>query len=82
MPLRVVSLSFIDWKRKYKHGAIGLRERAAKCTLAIGVRFAFELLDIFIGQYAAIFLPHYEQGCFEKTGDGVMEYTVFFSSAS
>ena len=78
MSLRVVSLSFINWKRKYTHGATGLRERDAKCTVAIGMRFVFELLDIFIGQYVAIFLPHYEQGCFEKTGDGGMEYSAFF----
>ena len=56
----------------------GTRLRAGKCTLAIGVRFAFELLDVFIGQYAAMFLPHYEQGCFEQAGADVMEYTGFF----
>ena len=38
----------------------------------------YELMDLFIGPYAGMFLPHYEQGCFESTGDDIMEYTSFF----
>ena len=72
------SLSFLDWLRKYKKEPDRLRRRQDRCTLAIGVRFVYELMDLFIGQYAGMFLPHYEQGCFESTGDDIMEYTSFF----
>ena len=78
MPLRVVSLSFMSWLRRYSTGPKGVRARPSGYTLAIGVRFAFEMLDVFVGQYAAIFLPHYEQGCFEAAGEDIMQYTAFF----
>ena len=72
------SLSFLDWLRRYRKEPDRLRRRQDKCTLALGVRFVYELMDLFIGQYAGMFLPHYEQGCFEATGDDIMEYTSFF----
>ena len=72
------SLSFLDWLRRYKQEPNGLRRHTHECMLAIGVRFVFELMDLFIGQYAAMFIPHYVQGCFECTGDNIMEYTSFF----
>ena len=68
----------MDWLRKYKKEGERLRRRSDKCTLAIGVRFVYELMDLFIGQYAGMFLPHYEQGCFESQGEDIMEYTSFF----
>ena len=78
MPLLTITFSFISWSRRYCLGAEGPRLRVSNRTLAIGVRFAFELFDLFIGQYAAVFLPHYQQGCFEARGSEVMEYTSFF----
>ena len=78
MPLVTISYSFMEWCRKHTLRQDGPRLRSTGRTLAIGVRFAFELLDLFIGQYAAVCLPHCEQGCFEAKGAEVMEYTAFF----
>jgi len=61
MPLLTITSSFLNWCRKYSLDTEGPRLRSSNCTLAIGVRFAFELFDLFIGQYAAVFLPHYQQ---------------------
>jgi len=55
IPLLTITSSFLQWCRKHTLGAEGPRLRHSDRTLAIGVRFAFELLDIFIGQYAAFF---------------------------
>ena len=59
MPLLTITSSFINWSRTYSLSTEGPRLRSSTRTLAIGVRFAFELLDLFIGQYATVFLPNY-----------------------
>ncbi|CAJ1358990.1 unnamed protein product, partial [Effrenium voratum] len=62
-------LPFIEWLRLYsaaldESGGYTFKERgvhgagSSKEACAVGVVFSFELLDIFVGQFCATFIPH------------------------
>ena len=54
-------VSYIEWLRQQKAGKQGGRGRGSKKrSCAVSVRFSFELLDIFIGQWCAMFVPHFQ----------------------
>ena len=52
LPLRAISMSFLAWVRVYSLEASGPKRRKSGGSLAIGVRFAFEMLDLFLGPSA------------------------------
>ena len=55
---------FIVFCRSFRYDGNAVKPRgrrgrhATKTTVAVGVRFPFELLDNYVGQWAAMFLPH------------------------
>ena len=54
-PLKTLDVSFLEWCRRYTVRVREVITRQQQRTCATGVRFAFELQDRFIGQYAAMF---------------------------
>ena len=46
--------------------------------IAIGVRFSYELLDISLGQFGVMFVPHCSQRSLSPRGDEIMDYTCCF----
>jgi hypothetical protein len=68
--LNLINLTFIEFARLYRLGEAadgkykikpritGRGKHATKSTTAIGIRFAWDLLDIFIGQFCAMFFVH------------------------
>jgi hypothetical protein len=77
-----VQTNFLDYCRLYRLGDKDTIEfrKARNKTLSIGVRFNFELLDNFIGQFASVFLPHARRTAFLGKPDGmdVLQYTANF----
>ena len=74
-----VHAAFLDWCRVWRLEGKRLVQRAARKTIAIGVRFCFELQDNFLGQFAAMFLPHSRKDEFLAPAEAaVMPYTKFF----
>ena len=90
--LNLIDLPFIAFARLYKLGdpcdgkyKLKLRisrkgKHANKTTTAIGVRFAWELLDIYIGQFCAMFIVH-TNPCEFITDKVVPEGTRFLQGA-
>ena len=75
-------LNFLEYSRLYRlqdGGAVVKRGHRTK-NLCIGVRFAFELMDVFIGQFASVFFPHGRRTSFLRKPDGmeILEYTGHF----
>jgi hypothetical protein len=50
-------------------------------TVAIGLRFSFELLDIFVGQFCSVFYPHCFFDEFVLREDEILQYTKHFVAA-
>ena len=77
-----IQTNFLDYCRLYRltdKDAVEHRNARNK-TLSIGVRFSFELLDIFIGQFATVFFPHGRRTAFldKPNGMDVLQYTGHF----
>ena len=77
-----VQTNFLDYCRLHRlndNDTIELRKARTK-TLSIGVRFSFELLGNFIGQFASVFFPHARRTAFLDKPDGiqVLQYTANF----
>ena len=53
-------LSFLTYARRYRldKDGVALRKPRPGQMVGVGIRFAFELLDVSIGQYAVMFFPH------------------------
>ena len=49
--------------------------------VAIGVRFCFELLDNYVGQFCAMFLPHCYADAFFVESENIIGYTRFYHGA-
>ena len=73
-------LSFISYARRYRLGQQDVLPRKLRQgqMIGLGVRFAFELLDIAIGQYAVMFLPHTSYRDLCPHDEVPMEYTRCF----
>ena len=88
-------LSFAEWFRCYSavegdNGQLASKERGTrgvgcnKETCAAGLKFAFELLDIFVGQFCASFIPHCSEDEFllsEEEAKSVPEGARFLAAA-
>ena len=77
--------SFLGYCRTHTIGKRGVTARthglghaAGKDTMAVGVRFHFELLDLYHGEWASVFLPHGSRMAFYEPKPRI-EYTRFFS---
>ena len=79
----IVSQSFITYARTHylADGAARKRQKTNGKTAAIGVRFAFELLDNYIGQYCAMFFPHCLVNTFYVESDEISGYARFYYGA-
>ena len=56
---------------------MGMGHATGKNTMAVGVRFHYELLDLYAGQWATVFLPHATRMAFYLEHP-LMEYGRFF----
>ena len=77
--------SLLDYCRRHYIGKQGVRPReqgmghaTGKDTMAVGVRFHYELLDIYCGQWASVFLPHATRMAFYAEAP-LIEYSRFFA---
>jgi len=78
-----LSCSFLVYARRFRlqeDAAVPRRPRAGQ-MVGVGVRFAFELLDVAIGQYAVMFLPHTSPDDLCPREEVPMEYTRCFIGA-
>ena len=79
-PKPIMELTFIEFARIYKLASCnedgtytvrlrisGRGKHATKNSTAIGVRFAWELLDIYVGQFCAMFIVHNSKSEFVTT---------------
>lgn len=64
-----------SWQLRNKEGA---KHWKSKDRLAVGVSFAFELLDVFIGQFLAMFVPHKSEQEFIADGSDRMPVNAKF----
>ena len=64
-----------SWQLRNKEGA---KHWKTKEQVAVGVSFAFELLDVFIGQFLAMFVPHKNEQEFIADGSERMPVNVRF----
>ena len=73
--LGLVTTNYMDWSRLHhlQGGAIKKRSDRNKKTIAMGVRFSFELRDNFLGEFMAMFFPHCAQDAFYYEGPEVIE---------
>ena len=81
-----VTESFADYARQWvwsepKKQARRRRHTDQKPITAIGIRFSFEMLDNYIGEFATTFFPHSDIKTFTMTqSPQLMEYTQFYRS--
>ena len=68
---------FLDWCRKWKLDGEKITLRNQAETTAIGVRFSFELLDIYICQFCVMFFPRCKLNSFMSADELVLEYTKY-----
>ena len=80
--LYVVPHAFLDWARLHtmRAGKVVRRVTAGK-TMAIGVRFCFELLDNYLCQFCVMFFSHSHEHDFLSRGDWAVSYSKFFVGA-
>ena len=81
--VRRLSRSFLVYARHFRlqqDAAVPRRPRAGQ-MVGVGVRFAFELLDVAIGQYGVMFLPHTSPDQLCPREEVPMEYTKCFIGA-
>ena len=79
------SMSFIEYARAYhvvggkvkSRPQIGGGHNTGKARVAIGVRFAYEMLDLYIYHYCAMFFPHYHRDAFVGT-ELTLKFTMSF----
>ena len=81
VPTFVVETCFLEWCRKWKLDGEKMILRNQAKTTAIGVRFCFELLDIYICQYCVMFFPHCKLNSFLSAEELVLDYTKYFLGA-
>ena len=67
----IIKRSFITYARLHymKGGVATQRDVPANKLYAVGVRFVFELLDNYIGQFCTTFLPHTHEDIFYTTAE-------------
>ena len=77
--------SFLTYCRTHIIGKGGVRTRekglghaAGKQTMAVGVRFHYELLDIFHGEWASVFFPHASRMAFYAMKP-LIEFSRFYA---
>ena len=82
----LVKYSFADYARKWqwneKDRTAKRRQHTEKKPItAIGIRFSYEMLDNFIGEFATMFWPHSDIKTFTMTASPeLMQYTKFYRS--
>ncbi len=81
--IALVTTNYMDWARLHRleGGAIKKRSDRNKQTIAMGVRFSFEMRDNYLGEFMAMFFPHCAQDAFCYDGPEVIEYTRFYCGA-
>ena len=80
---RRLSDSFLAYARKFRLAGDMVKPRKLRDgqMIGVGVRFSFELLDISIGQYAIMFLPHTSPRDLCPREEVPLEYTRCFVGA-
>ena len=77
------SLSFLSYARRHRlvKDGVAIRKPRPGQMVGVGVRFAFELLDVSVGQYAVMFFPHSSTSQLLPADEVPMEYTRCFIGA-
>mgnify|MGYP003326488424 CR=1 FL=1 len=67
----LLRISFLEYARIYKveGGELKSYSSRGKGTIAIGVRYASEMKDHFIGQLSVMHMPHYSREQLQLSGD-------------
>ena len=69
-------MSFFQFARVWQMDAAGrLTKRSSQCITAVGVRYRFELNDLFVGEFALMIMPHSTEDCFLAEDKAVLMYT-------
>jgi len=79
----VIKHNFMQYARlwSWEGGAVKRRKLPEGKLYAIGVRFVFELLDNYIGQYCSTFFPHTHEEVFYYDNEDVIAYTRYYYGA-
>ena len=80
-----VRMSFLEWLRVYHLGDGGKvvkrnfrRGARAGRSVAVGIRYKYELTDLFIGQFMTSQFPHRDAAVFVVEGDEELKYTEHY----
>ena len=78
--------SFLRYIREHqlgkKDGRLQRRAGVGYKRTAVGVRYAYEMLDLYIGQYCSMMFPHLNQDTFVYPfAEKVVNFTKFYLSA-
>ena len=72
----MATMSFLQFARVWQMDAAGkLTKRSSQCITAVGVRYRFELNDLFVGEFALMIMPHSTEDCFLAEDKAVLMYT-------
>ena len=82
VPMLLVNKNLLQWARTWRLYDDVLKKRSdTGKTVAIGLRFSFELLDLYVGQFCSVFYPHCFSNTFVLAEAEILQYTKFFVAA-